>query len=58
MLLTSVALAIKGEVVMSEQLEEMFKALLSQGVPNTVNADIFAGLIFRVWQLKNIFAGC
>ena len=25
---------------------------------NTVNADIFAGLIFRVWQLKNIFAGC
>ena len=24
----------------------------------TVNADIFAGLIFRIWQLKNIFAGC
>ena len=33
--LTSLALAIKGEVVMSEQLEEMFKALLSQRVPNT-----------------------
>ena len=26
--------------------------------PITVNADIFAWLIFRVWQLKNIFAGC
>ena len=24
----------------------------------TVNADIFAWLIFRVLQLKNIFAGC
>ena len=24
----------------------------------TVNAVIFAGLIFRVWQHKNIFAGC
>ncbi|XP_063958044.1 dynein axonemal heavy chain 6-like isoform X2 [Lytechinus pictus] len=31
--LTSLALAIKGEVVMSDQLEEMFKALLSQRVP-------------------------
>ena len=25
---------------------------------NTINAVIFAGLIFRVWQHKNIFAGC
>ena len=24
----------------------------------TVNAVNFAGLIFRVWQHKNIFAGC
>ncbi|PIK36647.1 putative dynein heavy chain 6, axonemal [Apostichopus japonicus] len=32
--LTSLHLAVKGEVVMSEQLEEMYKALLNQRVPH------------------------
>lgn len=38
--LTSLALAIKGEVVMSDQLEEMFKALLSQRVPKAWQVSV------------------
>lgn len=51
--LTSLALAIKGEVVMSDQLEEMFKALLSQRVPKAWQVSIIGPSRFMKLLINN-----
>ena len=40
--LASLKLAVNGEIVMSEQLEEMYKAILSQRVPKGWQVGVFA----------------
>lgn len=43
--LASLRLAVMGEIVMSEQLEEMYKAILSQKVPKSWQVGALLGVL-------------